>query len=95
MICAGFAAGRAPTVNTMALYARDAALISANVSVMAQSRPDLARAALEAVAAWAATGAIRPRIAAQFPFDQARHALDYVMNRRENGAVVVTLGSAS
>lgn len=90
IVCAGFAAGQAPAVNAMALYGRDAALITANAGVMIETVPDALRAALADVAAWAASGEIRPRIAAQFPFDQARHALDYVMNRRDTGAVVVT-----
>lgn len=91
IICAGFAAGRAPTLNAMALYARDASFVAANVAVMIEAAPESLRAALGDVVQWAARGEIRPRVAAHFPFDQAHHALDYVMNRRDSGAVVVTV----
>lgn len=92
IVCAGFAAGEPTPVNVMALYGRDAAFIAANVAVLIERAPDRARRALAEVAEWTAGGAIRPRIAAQFPFDEAHHALDYVMNRRDAGAVVVTRG---
>ena len=93
ILCAGFAGGKAPALNTLALYARDAALISANVPLAIATQPARARAALEEAAGWAAAGEIRPRIAAQFGFDDVRHAFDYVMGRRGAGAVIVTVAT--
>ena len=91
MLCTGFAAGKAPALNAQALYARDAALITVNVPLMVARQPEHARQALGDVAGWAAAGEIRPRVAAQFVFEEARHAFDYVMARRGSGAVVVTM----
>ena len=42
------------------------------------------------VVAWTVAGALKPRIAAQFPFAEARHAFDYLAARRDAGAVIVT-----
>lgn len=90
-VSAGFAAGRVPSVNLAALFARDMYLVTANVPLTVQSHPARARAALEDAVAWAAEGKINPRIAAQFKFAEARHAFEYVKQRRGNGAVVVTM----
>jgi NADPH2:quinone reductase len=91
LISAGFAAGRVPRVNLAAFFARDLNLMTANVPLMVQAHPARARAALASAVLWAAEKRIHPRIAAQFAFADARHAFEYVKQRRGNGAVVVTL----
>jgi len=91
IVTAGFAGGRLPTVNVGVAFARNLSIIGANVPLIAQSQPQLARAALTDAVAWAAEGKIRPRIAAQFPFADLRQAFDYVKQRRGTGAVVVTV----
>lgn len=91
MLCTGFAAGKSPSFNAQAFYARDASLIAANMPLAVSRDPERARRALQDVAGWAATGEIRPRVAAQFAFDEVRHAFEYVMARRGSGAVIVTM----
>jgi len=90
-VSTGFAAGRVPRVNLAALFARDMRLMAANIPLTVKSHPARARAALEDVVAWAAAGAIHPRVSAQFTLAEARHAFEYVKARRGNGAVVVTV----
>jgi len=91
LVSAGFAAGRVPRVNLAVLFARDMQLLAANIPLTVQSHPALARQALEDAIAWAEAGTIHPRIAAQFPLAETRHALEYVKARRGSGAVVVTV----
>lgn len=91
LVSTGFAGGRVPRVDLAALFARDLYLMAANIPLTVQSHPALARAALEDAVAWAEAGTIHPRIAAQFPFAEARHAFEYVKARRGNGSVVVTV----
>jgi NADPH2:quinone reductase len=90
-ICAGFAGGRVPRVNLAQFFARDLHLVAVNLPLTVASHPARARAALEDAVKWAVEGKFQPRIAAQFPLAEARHALEYVKARRGNGAVVVTL----
>jgi len=94
MLSAGFAAGKPPSLSAQTLYARDAALIAVNVPLSVTRQPERARQALADVAGWAVSGEIRPRVAAQFVFEEVRHAFDYVSARRGTGAVVVTLAGA-
>ncbi len=91
LISAGFAGGRVPRVNLAALFARDLCLVTANLPVTVQSHPTLARAALIDAVKWAADGKLHPRIATKFALAEARHAFDYIKQRRGNGAVVVTV----
>jgi NADPH:quinone reductase len=91
ILSAGFAGGRVPQANLAVLFARDMVLMAANIPLTVKNHPALARAALETAVDWAAAGTIHPRIAAQFPLAQARHAFEYVKARRGNGAVVVTI----
>lgn len=91
VISAGFAGGRIPRINMSALYARDAALISANLPLTVKSDSALAHKALCDVIAWAANDEIVPHIAAQFTFADAKPAFNYVKARRNAGAVVVTI----
>ena len=95
MISAGFAAGRIPRVNVGALFARNAALIAANIPFAVQDNPVAAQAALNDVIAWTADGSLRPRVAAQFPLGDVRPAFDYIKARRGAGAVIVTIGQDS
>jgi len=94
IISAGFAGGRIPRMNMAALYARDAAMISANLPLAVKADQALACSALRDVIAWAAAGEIVPRIAAQFTFVEAHAAFNYVKSRRNAGAVVVTIEKA-
>jgi NADPH2:quinone reductase len=91
VLTAGFAGGRLPTVNVGVAFARNLSIIGANVPLIVQSHPALARAALTDAVQWAGDGKLHPRIAAQFTFAEARQAFDYVKQRRGTGAVVVTL----
>jgi NADPH:quinone reductase len=91
ILTAGFAGGRMPTVNVGVAFARNLSIIGANVPLIVQSHPALARAALSDAVKGAADGKLHPRIAAQFAFADARQAFDYVKQRRGIGAVVVTL----
>jgi NADPH2:quinone reductase len=90
ILAAGFAAGRVQPINARALHARDAAFISVNLPLMLKDDPAGAGQALRDVVAWTQAGAIRPRIAARFSFAQVRPAFDYVISRRDSGAVIVT-----
>ena len=92
IIIAGFAAGKPSTLNPMAIYAKNAEVLAANTVLELSTNPEGVRAALQQVVAWAAEGKLKPRVAAQFPLAQARHALDYVQTRRGSGAVLVTMG---
>ncbi len=89
LLCAGFAAGRPTALQAQTFFARDAALLSANVPLMLARDPQAARAAFCEVVAWTVDGTLHPRVAAQFPFDAAPHAFDYLTARRDAGAVVV------
>jgi NADPH2:quinone reductase len=91
LVSTGFAGGRVPRVDLAALFARDMALVAANIPLAVKAHPMRARAALEDAVAWAGAGTIKPRIAAQFLLAEARHAFEYVKARRGNGAVVVTI----
>ncbi len=91
VITAGFAAGRVPQIPIGVLYARDLQLLSANTPLAVQCHPARARVALAEAVLWAAEKKITPRIAAKFPFAEARHAFEYLKQRRGNGAVVVAL----
>jgi len=94
MIAAGFAGGRVPRVNMSAFFSRDAELIAGNTPLTAQADPARARAALQDVIAWTADGSIRPKVAAQFTLADAKPAFEYVMARRNAGAVIVTVGKS-
>jgi NADPH2:quinone reductase len=90
-IMAGFAGGQVPRLDPTQLFARDATLIAANSHRLIERNPQGARKALADVLGWVAEGKIRPRIAAKFPLKDARHAFDYVRQRRGVGAVLVTM----
>jgi NADPH:quinone reductase len=92
MVSAGFAGGRVPRVNLAAFHARNAELIAANTPLAAQNDPLRAQMALRDVIAWAEEGIITPKIAAQFTLADMRPAFDYVKQRRNAGAVVITIG---
>ena len=93
VVSVGFASGRAPALAIPALHARDGVLLTTNLALMIARQPERARAALEEVAGWTVAGEIRPRIAAQFGFDEVRQAFDYVMARRDAGSVVIAMAA--
>jgi len=92
LISAGFASGKPPVVDVVQLFSRGGRLLTANTPFEVARDGAAARMAHDCVVAWAASGTLEPRVAAQFAFADLRHAFDYVASRKGSGAVIVRIG---
>jgi NADPH:quinone reductase len=88
LVVVGFSGGEVPTVQVNRLLFKNTAVLGAGFPYL-PARPDVMRAAWDAVAPLAASRELRPVIADTFPLEEASKALDLVESRRSIGKVLL------
>ena len=87
----GYAGGAIPKIPANLLLVKNRSALGFALMHYRRRRQDLLRASAEALLAWAADGAIRPRIAAEAPFEEAGKAMRALMDRKAIGKYVLSV----
>jgi NADPH2:quinone reductase len=90
LLVVGFAEGEIPTVQANRLLLKNTAVVGVGFPYV-PARPDVMRAAWDAVVPHAVSRELTPLIADTFPLDEVSKALDLVEGRRSMGKVLLSL----
>ena len=88
-VVVGFAGGAVPAFRANHLLVKNRAALGLALFNYRKRRPDRLRASAEALLDWAATGRIRPHIAAELPLEEAPAALRAIMDRKAAGRLIL------
>lgn len=91
LVVVGFTGGSIPEVRVNRLLLGNTEVIGAGWGAYALGRPDVNRAAGEAIAALVASGHVRPLVGARFALEDVADALDLIDGRGATGKVVLTI----
>jgi len=89
LLILGFLGGAPALAKTNHLLIKGAEAIGVRIGGVAEFQPELAAANIRALLALAAEGRLVPRISHRFPLDQAREALQAIIERKVIGKAVL------
>jgi len=91
MLVVGFAAGRVQNVPANLILVKNVSVIGVVWGAQSERNPALVSAGIAEMLRWWRAGKLRPKIAATFPLEQAKQALQALLSRRHAGKIVLTI----